>query len=92
MVSLWSLSSPRHMLMLSVALNVSLVLKIILQRKNTREKVSRISTEKPKDAQIAEGSKTEEASSIQILHPTPSPLAVNGGDADDGRNVINLDQ
>lgn len=79
------------MLVLSVALNVSFVLKIIQQRKNIRERVSENSMEKPKDAQIAEESQIE-ASSIQNMHPTPSPLAVNGGDADDGRNVINLDQ
>lgn len=79
------------MLVLSVALNVSLVLKIIQQRKNRREKVSGIYVEKPKDAQIAEESQIE-ASSIQNMHPTPSPMAVNGEDADDGRNVINLDQ
>ncbi|XP_030458287.2 tryptophan aminotransferase-related protein 2 isoform X3 [Syzygium oleosum] len=90
MANLRSLFSPRHMLVLSVALNVSLVLKIIQQRKNRREKVSGIYVEKPKDAQIAEESQIE-ASSIQNMHPTPSPMAVNGEDADDGRNVINLD-
>lgn len=47
--------------------------------------------EKPKDAQIDEESQIEASSIQQNMHPTPSPLAVNGGDADDGRNVINLD-